>query len=80
MTSVVAILEGTIQVWEPRVESLRFLRLYGRGVLGGSSNGGTFDVDDEFMMNKVIGGSHMTSNTTSGWPSFMSMPQLSGPR
>ncbi|KAF3320648.1 putative D-mannose binding lectin receptor-like protein kinase family protein [Carex littledalei] len=50
---------GTIQVWEPRVESLEFLRLYGRGVLGGSSNGGTFDVVDEFMMNKVLVINHL---------------------
>ncbi|KAJ1699767.1 hypothetical protein LUZ63_008279 [Rhynchospora breviuscula] len=80
MTSVVAMLEGTMEVREPRIESLGFLRLYGRGVLGASSSGGTFDIEEEFMMNKVIGASHMTTNTTSGWSSFMSMPQLSGPR
>ncbi|WOK92216.1 hypothetical protein Cni_G00907 [Canna indica] len=31
MAAVVGILDGSVAVWEPRVESLNFLRLYGRG-------------------------------------------------
>lgn len=50
MTSVVTMLEGTIKVWEPRVESLGFLRLYGRGVVGASTSGATFDVEEELMI------------------------------
>ncbi|KAJ1699768.1 hypothetical protein LUZ63_008280 [Rhynchospora breviuscula] len=79
MTSVVAMLEGTMEVWEPRVESLGSLRMYGRRK-GSSSSNGTIDIEDELKMSKNIGGSNVTSNTTSGWPSFMSENDLSGPR
>ncbi|KAJ4753227.1 Serine/threonine-protein kinase [Rhynchospora pubera] len=79
MTSVVAMLEGTMEVWEPRVESLGSLRMYGRRK-GSSSSNGTIDIEDELKMSKNIGGSNVTSNTTSGWPSFMSANDLSGPR
>ncbi|KAJ3695908.1 hypothetical protein LUZ60_001285 [Juncus effusus] len=78
MTTIVAMLEGTMQVWEPRVESLVFLKLYGRGYLGASS-AGTLEIDDE-KMKKMMVGSNTSTATSSGWPSYMSSQDLSGPR
>ncbi|KAJ3700264.1 hypothetical protein LUZ61_003969 [Rhynchospora tenuis] len=72
MTSVVAMLEGTMEVWEPRTEALGFLRVYGRGF-----GGNAMEIDG---MTSRIGGSRATTTTNSGWPSYMSSNQLSGPR
>lgn len=81
MTSVVAMLEGTMDVWEPRIESLGSLRKYGGCRHGSSSGGGTIDIEDELMkMSKIIGGSNVTSNANSGCPSITSTHELSGPR
>ncbi|XP_078156785.1 G-type lectin S-receptor-like serine/threonine-protein kinase At5g35370 isoform X2 [Carex rostrata] len=81
MTSVVAMLEGTMDVWEPRIESLGFLRKYGGCRHGSSSGGGTIDIEDELTkMSKIIGGSNVTSNANSGCPSITSTHELSGPR
>lgn len=71
MTSVTAMLEGTMEVWEPRVEALGFLRVYGRGFTGSA-----MEIDD---MNRFAR-SQATTATNSGWPSYMSSNQLSGPR
>ncbi|KAJ4817626.1 Serine/threonine-protein kinase [Rhynchospora pubera] len=72
MTSVAAMIEGTMEVWEPRTEALGFLRVYGRGF---GSN--AMEIDG---MTIRIGGSRATTTTNSGWPSYMSSNQLSGPR
>ncbi|GJM86961.1 hypothetical protein PR202_ga02867 [Eleusine coracana subsp. coracana] len=83
MAVVVGMLEGTMDLWEPRVESLGFLRLYGRGCAGsGAGGGGSSDIN---LINHQMGSggdrSGMTTLTTmSGWPSYMSSTQLSGPR
>ncbi|KAL5213541.1 hypothetical protein ABZP36_024388 [Zizania latifolia] len=81
MAVVAGMLEGTMELWEPRVQSLRFLRLYGRG-FSGPANGG-----DSGIMQALSGsiGDRSRSVTTtlttmSGWPSYMSSSQLSGPR
>lgn len=76
MATVVRMMEGTLEAWEPRVKSLNFLRMYGMGFsepesgLGSSPNfnGGS--------------GTGMSSSTTavSLSPSHMSAQQLSGPR
>ncbi|XP_072953124.1 G-type lectin S-receptor-like serine/threonine-protein kinase At5g35370 [Typha angustifolia] len=80
MVAVVGMLEGNMEVWEPRVESLNFLRLYGRGFVANSAAaGGT---------NRLFGngGDNITrsvtssTTTTSGSPSYVSSQQLSGPR
>ncbi|RZS11830.1 hypothetical protein BHM03_00043203 [Ensete ventricosum] len=49
MAVVVGMLEGNMEVWEPKVESLNFLRLYGRGFMEppaavGGSRGGSESV------------------------------------
>lgn len=72
MTSVAAMLEGTMEAWEPRAEALGFLRVYGRGFVGNA-----MEIDD---MTIRFGRSHDTTATNSGWPSYMSSNQLSGPR
>ncbi|KAJ3695910.1 hypothetical protein LUZ60_001287 [Juncus effusus] len=74
MTSVVAMLEGTMGVWEPRVEALGFLRIYGRGY-----GDNTFQIDDEFMMDRMDA-SRASSTSNSMWPSYLSSNRLSGPR
>lgn len=79
MTSVVAMLEGTMNVWEPRIESLGSLRMYGQ-CRSNSNTGGTIDIEDEMKMNEIVGGSDVTSNTNSRWPSLMSSHELSEPR
>jgi hypothetical protein len=72
MQSVAAMLEGTMEVWEPRAEALGFLRVYGRGF-----SGNAMEIDD--MMGRFAR-SQATTVTNSGWPSYMSSNQLSGPR
>ncbi|XP_042449530.1 G-type lectin S-receptor-like serine/threonine-protein kinase At5g35370 [Zingiber officinale] len=70
MTAVVAILEGTVPVGEPRSQSLYYLRLYGRGSRG---------------PNLRRGGS-ATSSTSAGSSasplllSYISSQEVSGPR
>ncbi|KAF3335255.1 G-type lectin S-receptor-like serine/threonine-protein kinase [Carex littledalei] len=76
MTTVVRMMEGTLEAWEPRIKSLNFLRMYGMGFsepecqLGLSRN---FNAGS---------GTGMSSSTTAvSWsPSHMSAQQLSGPR
>uniref|UniRef100_A0A0D9VLG9 Receptor-like serine/threonine-protein kinase n=1 Tax=Leersia perrieri TaxID=77586 RepID=A0A0D9VLG9_9ORYZ len=78
MAVVAGMLEGTMEVWEPRVQSLGFLRLYGRGFAGPADG-----------IKPAMAGSNgdhtgsagtTTLTTMSGWPSYMSSSQLSGPR
>ncbi|XP_062220953.1 G-type lectin S-receptor-like serine/threonine-protein kinase At5g35370 [Phragmites australis] len=82
MAVVAGMLEGTMELWEPRVQSLGFLRLYGRG-FSGPADGGCSDVKLTPMMMGSIGdgsGTTTTLTTMSGLPSYMSSSQLSGPR
>jgi len=79
MAVVVGMLEGSIALWEPRVQSLGFLRLYGRGFSGPSDGGGS-DMNLKHMASPMDRSGMTTSTTMSGWPSYMSSSQLSGPR
>jgi serine/threonine protein kinase len=79
MAVVVGMLEGSIALWEPRVQSLGFLRLYGRGFSGPSDGGGS-DMNLKHMASPMDRSGTTTSTTMSGWPSYMSSSQLSGPR
>ncbi|KAF3320637.1 G-type lectin S-receptor-like serine/threonine-protein kinase [Carex littledalei] len=72
MTLVAAMLEGTMEAWEPRAEALGFLRVYGRGFVGN-----VMEIED---MTNRFGRSQATTATNSGWPSYMSSNELSGPR
>ncbi|XP_010916822.1 G-type lectin S-receptor-like serine/threonine-protein kinase At5g35370 [Elaeis guineensis] len=76
MAAVVGMLEGVVPVWEPRMESLRFLRVYGRGFLGEGSmwSGGN-------GAGRVTSGATSTSGSSLPPASYtMSAQQLSGPR
>ncbi|KAF8730281.1 hypothetical protein HU200_017264 [Digitaria exilis] len=74
MAVVAGMLEGTMELWEPRVHLLGFLRLYGRGFSGPVDGGGS----DVHL--KQDGSGATTVTTMSGWPSYLSSTQLSGPR
>ncbi|KAF8404151.1 hypothetical protein HHK36_009031 [Tetracentron sinense] len=81
MANVVAMLEGGIALGKPRVESLNFLRFYGRRFTEASMieehNGGS-----EFMLYPQANAS-ATTTTTSGSRaslSYISSQQVSGPR
>jgi len=68
MTVVAGMLEGTMAVQEPRVERLKFLRMYRRGARGETSDGG-----DNFI-------SLATSTTRTSLLTNVSAQVLSGPR
>lgn len=78
MATVVAMLEGGLPLGEPRVESLNFLRFYGRRftepamVEGGGENG--------FLYR--IGTTSLTSSSSGvhASMSYLSSQQVSGPR
>ncbi|KAL7141885.1 hypothetical protein ABFS83_08G084600 [Erythranthe nasuta] len=78
MTSVVGMLEGAVPLGEPRVESLNFLRFYGRRFTEESRLEQENSEQNEFMM---MYRQPMT-NTTSSCDSYsyMSSQQVSGPR
>lgn len=67
MASVAAMLEGTVEVAEPRPEALNFLRLYGRGFVdyGSSSTTGEL-VTGTTSSSSVVSYSYMTSQEVSG--------------
>ncbi|XP_008808172.2 G-type lectin S-receptor-like serine/threonine-protein kinase At5g35370 [Phoenix dactylifera] len=76
MSAVVGMLEGVVPLWEPRVELLRFLRVYGRGFLkeGSMGSGGNHT-------GSVASGATTTSGSSPPPASYyMSSQQLSGPR
>ncbi|XP_047050589.1 G-type lectin S-receptor-like serine/threonine-protein kinase At5g35370 [Lolium rigidum] len=68
MTAVAAMLDGSMEVCEPRTEQLAYLRMYGRGIVGGGS--------------KWKGSDITTGAASSSWspPSCVSAQQLSAPR
>ncbi|KAG1366646.1 G-type lectin S-receptor-like serine/threonine-protein kinase [Cocos nucifera] len=76
MGSVVAMLEGTAEVGEPRVDSLNFLKLYGRGFAEPAGNGYFFGPGG-YNIGSVCG---TATATSSGSPSYLSSQQVSGPR
>ncbi|XP_062220406.1 G-type lectin S-receptor-like serine/threonine-protein kinase At5g35370 [Phragmites australis] len=79
MAVVAGMLEGTMELWEPRVQSLGFLRLYGRGFTGPADGGGSgIKLNQMWSVGDRSGTTSLT--TMSGWPSYMSSSQLSGPR
>ncbi|KAK8941925.1 G-type lectin S-receptor-like serine/threonine-protein kinase [Platanthera guangdongensis] len=69
MAAVVAMLDGTVEVSQPRTESLNFLRLYGRGFVdyGGSATTG-----------ELITATTSSSSTVSY--SYLTSQEVSGPR
>ncbi|KAG2661811.1 G-type lectin S-receptor-like serine/threonine-protein kinase At5g35370 [Panicum virgatum] len=79
MAVVAGMLEGTMELWEPRAHSLGFLRLYGRG-LSGPVDGGGSDMNLKHMASPGDRSGTTTLTTVSAWPSYMSSAQLSGPR
>jgi hypothetical protein len=70
MAVVSAMLDGSMDAGEPRAELLRYLRMYGRGLV---------DLRPAGWMAK---GSDTTAGVSSSWspPSCVSAQQLSGPR
>ncbi|WVZ73491.1 hypothetical protein U9M48_021791 [Paspalum notatum var. saurae] len=80
MAVVAGMLEGTMELWEPRVQLLGFLRLYGRGFSGPVDGGGIDDMNVKRMASTGDRSGTTTLTTMSGWPSYMSATQLSGPR
>ncbi|CAN6233303.1 unnamed protein product [Urochloa humidicola] len=79
MAVVAGMLEGTMELWEPRVHALGFLRLYGRGFSGPVDGGGS-DINLKHVSSPGDRSGTTTLTTMSGWPSYMSSTQLSGPR
>ncbi|RLM77865.1 hypothetical protein C2845_PM12G28130 [Panicum miliaceum] len=79
MAVVAGMLEGTMEIWEPRANSLGFLRLYGRGFSGPVDGGGS-DMNLKHVASPGDRSGTTTLTTMSGWPSYMSSTQLSGPR
>ncbi|KAI3796063.1 hypothetical protein L1987_38726 [Smallanthus sonchifolius] len=79
MTNVVAMLEGTLLVSEPRLESLNFLRVYGRRFTEPSTvvTGAEIEVPSGFMV--VTNDSSSPSASPNSF-SYMSSQQVSGPR
>jgi hypothetical protein len=68
MTVVAGMLEGAMELWEPRVHFLSFLRLYGQGCAG-SAAGGASDLN--LNQRGSVGGRSGTTatlTTMSGWP------------
>ncbi|XP_047050459.1 G-type lectin S-receptor-like serine/threonine-protein kinase At5g35370 [Lolium rigidum] len=68
MTAVAAMLDGSMDACEPRTDQLAYLRMYGRGIVGGGS--------------KWKGSDITTGGASSSWspPSCVSAQQLSAPR
>nr|XP_043625941.1 G-type lectin S-receptor-like serine/threonine-protein kinase At5g35370 [Erigeron canadensis] len=79
MANVVAILEGTLPVSEPRLELLNFLRFYGRRLTEPSmaETGVEVEVPSGFMVPTMDSSSPSVSPSTC---SYMSAQQVSGPR
>lgn len=76
MASVVGMLEGGLPLGEPRVESLNFLRFYGRGFTEISTIEGS-DGQNEFDINTT---SQSATSGSYNSLSYISSHQVSGPR
>jgi len=75
MAVVSAMLDGSMDAGEPRPELLRYLRMYGRGLVD------LRPAAAEWMDQGKTKGSHTTAGVSSSWspPSCVSAQQLSGP-
>ncbi|CAM0147142.1 unnamed protein product [Urochloa decumbens] len=73
MAVVAAMLDGTMDAGEPRTDLLRYLRMYGRGLV---------DLQRPAAWIDKAKGSDTTAGVSSSWspPSCVSAQQLSGPR
>ncbi|CAN6348707.1 unnamed protein product [Urochloa humidicola] len=77
MAAVAAMLDGTMDAAEPRLDLLRYLRMYGRGLVDLQRPAAA-----AAWMDKAAKGSGTTAGASSSWspPSCVSAQQLSGPR
>ncbi|XP_022766356.1 G-type lectin S-receptor-like serine/threonine-protein kinase At5g35370 [Durio zibethinus] len=79
MATVVGMLEGGLPLSQPRVESLNFLRFYGRRFTEAS----TIDEENrqgEFMLFQQADASHSSTAGSNTCLSYVSSQQISGPR
>ncbi|KAG8383905.1 hypothetical protein BUALT_Bualt04G0062700 [Buddleja alternifolia] len=76
MSNVVGMLEGGVPLGEPRIESLNFLRFYGRRFTEAST------LEENSEPNELVLYRQPTTNNSSSYNSFsyMSSQQVSGPR
>ncbi|KAK8642834.1 hypothetical protein V6N13_012165 [Hibiscus sabdariffa] len=81
MATVVGMLEGGLPSGQPRVESLNFLRFYGRRFTEASMEENR-QSDDQFMLYQQENGTRSSIVTTGSntYFSYMSSQQISGPR
>nr|DAD39569.1 TPA_asm: hypothetical protein HUJ06_013892 [Nelumbo nucifera] len=80
MVNVVSMLEGGMPLGEPRVESLNFLRFYGRRFVESSTIQGQ-NTGAEYMLDPQSNASETGTATASNpFFSYMSSQQVSGPR
>ncbi|KAJ4812599.1 Serine/threonine-protein kinase [Rhynchospora pubera] len=79
MASVVRMIEGSLEAWEPKVKSLNFLRMYGMGFAVQPEPENGLGLSPNFNGGSWTGTSSSTANVS--WsPSHLSSQQLSGPR
>ncbi|KAL2532851.1 G-type lectin S-receptor-like serine/threonine-protein kinase [Abeliophyllum distichum] len=78
MSSVVGMLEGVLPLGEPRIESLNFLRFYGRRFTEASRLEENNQQNEFVLYRPPLGNSSTTGSYNSF--SYMSSHQLSGPR
>ncbi|KAJ4964018.1 hypothetical protein NE237_023957 [Protea cynaroides] len=80
MVNVVAMLEDGIPLGVPRLESLNFLRFYGRRFTEASMMEGSNEVNA--IRPYPLGNTGLTSNSSDSYPSlsYLSSHQISGPR
>ncbi|GMI90884.1 hypothetical protein like AT5G35370 [Hibiscus trionum] len=81
MATVVGMLEGGLPSGHPRVESLNFLRFYGRRFTEASIvDEENRQSDDQFVLYQQENGTRSSIVTTNTCFSYMSSQQISGPR
>jgi hypothetical protein len=66
--AVVVSMEGTMELCDPRLQSISFLRLYGRGCAGSTAGGGSDDINFEHMRSAADRSGTTTLTTMSEWP------------
>ncbi|KAK6945571.1 Protein kinase domain [Dillenia turbinata] len=81
MSNVVGMLEGSVTVGQPRVESLNFLRFYGRRFTEASRHEGFGEANgNEFFSQRNSATFNSTAVDSHNSFSYMSSQQVSGPR
>ncbi|XP_019184538.1 PREDICTED: G-type lectin S-receptor-like serine/threonine-protein kinase At5g35370 [Ipomoea nil] len=80
MTNVVAMLEGGLPLSDPQVESLNFLRFYGRRFTEASVVEGGNEQNVGYLYPQAMPNVGSSATTSSYYSSYMSSQQLSGPR